>query len=55
MFIAFPNGYENTSITLLIWDSLMKYQTDRNGVIAINDRNEIRTIERRWFVVVDDR
>ena len=54
-FIAFPNGYENTSITLLIWDSLMKYQTDRNGVIAINDRNEIRTIERRWFVVVDDR
>ena len=55
MFIAFPNWYENTSITLLIWDSLMKYQTDRNWVIAINDRNEIRTIERRWFVVINDR
>jgi hypothetical protein len=33
----------------------MKYQTDRNGVIAINDRNEVRTIERRGFVVVDDK
>jgi len=55
LFIAFPNGYESTTITLLVWDNLIKYQTDRNWVIAINDRNEVRTIERRWFAVVDDK
>ena len=55
LFIAFPNGYESTTVTLLIGDNLIKYQTDRNWVIAINDRNEVRTIERRGFVVVDDK
>jgi len=55
LFIAFPHWYENTSVTLLVWDTLNKYQTDRNWVIAIDDRTEVRTIERRWFVIVDDK
>jgi predicted PilT family ATPase len=55
LFIAFPNWYESTTVTLLIGDNLIKYQTDRNWVIAINDRNEVRTIERRGFVVVNDK
>lgn len=54
MFIAFPQWFENKSVTLLIGDNLMKYQTDRNWVIIINDRNDVRMIERRWYVVVDD-
>ena len=55
LFIAFPRGYESTTITLLVGDSLIKYQTDRNGVIAVSNKNEVRMIERRWFVIVDDR
>lgn len=54
-FISFPSGYESKTISLLIWDNLNKYQTDRNWVISINDKNEIRMIERRWFVVIDDK
>jgi len=54
LFIAFPTGYENASVSLLIWDGIKKFTTDRNGVISINDRNEVRQIERRGFVVVDE-
>jgi hypothetical protein len=55
LFIAFPSGYESTTLSLLIGDEIQKFTTDRNGVISINDRNEVRLIERRGFVVVDDR
>jgi hypothetical protein len=54
-FIAFPSGYENMTLSLLIGDEIVKFTTDRNGVININDKNEIRLIERRGFVVVDER
>ncbi|MDR2541300.1 MAG: hypothetical protein LBD11_06110 [Candidatus Peribacteria bacterium] len=55
LFIAFPTGYENTTLSLLVGDEIQKFTTDRNGIITINDRNEVRLIERRGFVVVDDR
>ncbi|MDR2416459.1 MAG: hypothetical protein LBD75_07900 [Candidatus Peribacteria bacterium] len=55
LFIAFPSGYENMTLSLLIGDEIVKFSTDRNGVISINDKNEIRLIERRGFVVVDER
>lgn len=55
LFIAFPSGYENMTLSLLIGDEIQKFTTDRNGVISINDRNEVRLIERRGFVVVDER
>jgi hypothetical protein len=55
LFIAFPSGYESTTLSLLIGDEIQKFTTDRNGVISINDRNEVRLIERRGFVVVDER
>jgi hypothetical protein len=43
------------TLSLLIGDEIQKFTTDRNGVISINDRNEVRLIERRGFVVVDER
>jgi predicted PilT family ATPase len=55
LFIAFPSWYENQIFSLLIGDEIVKFTTDRNGVISINDRNEVRLIERRGFVVVDER
>ena len=55
LFIAFPSGYESATLSLLIGDEIKKFTTDRNGVIVINDRNEVRLIERRGFVVVDER
>jgi predicted PilT family ATPase len=55
LFIAFPRGYENMTLSLLIGDEIVKFTTDGNGVISVNDRNEVRLIERRGFVVIDDR
>jgi ATPase len=55
LVIAFPNGYENMTLSLLIGDEIVKFTTDRNGVISITDKNEIRLIERRGFVVIDER
>ncbi len=54
LFIAFPQGYENKTLSLLIWDDVYKFTTDRNGIVIVNERNEIRMIERRGFVVVDE-
>lgn len=55
LFIAFPEGYENKTLSLLVGDDVYKFSTDRNGIIVVNDKNEIRMLERRGFVVVDER
>lgn len=55
LIIAFPDGYQNKDISLLVGDEIKQMRTDANGIISINDRNAVRQIERRGFVVVDDR
>lgn len=54
LFIAFPDGWEDRSVSLLIGDEVKKFTTDRNGLVILNDRNEVRLVERRGFVVVDE-
>lgn len=33
---------------------MYKFTTDRNGLVVVSEKNEVRMIERRGFVVVDD-
>ncbi len=54
LFISFPDGFENKTISLLIGDDVYKFTTDRNGLVVVSEKNEVRMIERRGFVVVDD-
>lgn len=55
LFIAFPNEYRNTTVKLLIGDIIQNFTTDSNAIITINNRNEVRLIERKGFVVIDDK
>ena len=55
LVIAFPDAYRNTTVKLLIGDLIQNFTTDSNGIITINNRNEVRQIERKGFVVIDDR
>ena len=33
---------------------MYNFTTDRNGLVVVSEKNEVRMIERRGFVVVDD-
>lgn len=54
LFIAFPDGWENRTVSLIIGDEVKKFTTDQNGLVILNDRNLVRLVERRGFVVVDE-
>lgn len=53
MVIAFPAEYVSKTMTLLIDDGLVYAKTNAQAHIVINNKETIRLIKRKGFVVVN--
>lgn len=52
--IAFPQSFAQKTVQVLVGDELIKLETDANGVSSIKDKPLIKTIQKRWFVIIDE-
>jgi hypothetical protein len=55
IFISFPDGYTNQRFSFLVGDQIKKYSTDRNGMVVISDKAEIKQIMKKGFVIIDEK
>lgn len=55
LVIALPEDYVNTTMTLLIDDGLVYAKTNAQAHIIINNKETIRLIKRKGFLLVDAR
>lgn len=51
--IAFPDMYAGKLICLLIGEEVVYFTADQNAIISIKDKALSRSIQKKWFVVVD--
>jgi ATPase len=51
--ISLPEELANKNICLLIWTEIVYFNSDPIWVITIQDRAMVKTIQKRWFVIVD--
>jgi len=51
--IIFPEEFGNQSICFLIGDEIAYFTADDRGIVNIKDKNLVKTMEKRWFVIVD--
>ncbi len=52
--IAFSKDLANQSISLIVWDDIVKLDTNHNWVASIKNKALIRNIQKRGFVVIDE-
>ena len=53
MEIAFPAGWENKETVVIVGEDLVRSMTDTHGVLAITDKVTIKSIQKKWYVLVD--
>ncbi len=51
--IMFPENLKNKQIYLLSDDKLFAYNTGEDACIIITEKNLIRALEKKWFVLID--
>jgi hypothetical protein len=51
--IAFPAGYEEKEIVVIIWDDLLRTRTDTHASLVIKDKNMVKQIQKKWYLLVD--
>lgn len=51
--IAFPAGYEEKEIVVIIWDDLLRTRTDAHASLVIKDKNMVKQIQKKWYLLVD--
>lgn len=52
--IAFPQQFSNKTVQILVWDEIIKLETDANGISSIKNKPLIKSIQKRWFIVIDE-
>ncbi len=53
--IAFPKEFAEKTVQMLIWDEVIKLETDSNGISSIKNKPLIKTIQKRGFVIIDEK
>jgi len=51
--IVFPIEFANQNICFLIGDEIAYFTADVRGIVTIKDKNLVKTLSRKWFVIVD--
>lgn len=51
--IVFPSEYANQNICFLIGDEIIYFTADTRGIVTIKAKEIVRTIDKRWFLIVD--
>ena len=51
--IAFPDQYAGKVLCLMIGEDLVYFTADINAIITIKDKSMTKTIQKKWFVIVD--
>jgi len=51
--IAFPAGYEEKEIVVIIGDDLLRTRTDAHASLAIKDKNMVKQIQKKGYLLVD--
>jgi predicted PilT family ATPase len=51
--IGFPDERANKQVSLIIGDELLQLSTDAHGIINIKEKPMIKSIQKKWFVIVD--
>lgn len=52
--IAFPQEFAQKTVQVLVWEELIKLETDANAISSIKNKPLIKTIQKRWFVIIDE-
>ncbi len=52
--IAFPQEFAQKTMQILVGDELIKLDTDANGISSIKHKPLIKSIQKRWFVIIDE-
>lgn len=51
--ISFPAGYENKEVVFIIGDDLLRARTDAQAIITIKEKNTVKLLQKKWYVIVD--
>lgn len=51
--IVFPNEFAEQALCFLIGDDIAYFTADARGVVTIKAKELVKTISKRWFVIVD--
>ncbi|MCX6823274.1 MAG: ATPase, T2SS/T4P/T4SS family [candidate division SR1 bacterium] len=51
--IAFPAGYEEKEIVVIIGDDLLRTRTDAHASLVIKDKNMVKQIQKKGYLLVD--
>lgn len=51
--IAFPAGYEEKEIVVIIGDDLLRTRTDTHASLVIKEKNMVKQIQKKWYLLVD--
>ena len=51
--IGFPDERASKPVSLIIGDELLQLSTDAHGIINIKEKPMIKSIQKKWFVIVD--
>lgn len=52
--IAFPSHLSQKTVQILVWEEIIKLETDSNAISFIKNKPLIKTIQKRWFVIIDE-
>lgn len=51
--IAFPDQFSGKIMCLMVGEDLVYFTADANAIITIKDKSMVKTVQKKWFVVVD--
>jgi len=52
--IAFPQQFAQKTVQILVWDEIIKLETDVNWISSLKHKPLIKSIQKRWFVIIDE-
>ncbi len=51
--ISFPAEFANQRVCFLMGDEIAYFTTDKRAIVSIKDKQLIKAIDKKWFVLVD--
>ncbi len=52
--ISFPKQFSEKTVQMLVGDEIIKLETDSNWISSIKNKPLIKTIQKRWFLIIDE-
>ncbi len=51
--ISFPAGFENKEVVVIVGEELVRTQTDAHAIAVIKEKNMVKKIQKKGYVLVD--